>query len=206
MFSLTLNQRVVDQEGSAVDIAENDLIHTAVKGNLASFNQLVILHQDSLFWWAYSLVNDETLAEDITQSTFITAYEKLSAFRSGSFKGWLFTIARNRSYDELRRKKRRPSVSLEDATEEDHNWLETLRDSALLPEDALLVSEQSEMIERMIRNLPEVFQQVVRLIDLEGLDYQDAAKILDLPLGTVKSRLTRARLKLRDMFQQSRWL
>jgi RNA polymerase sigma-70 factor, ECF subfamily len=87
-----------------------------------------------------------------------------------------------------------------------HDQLETAADSALLPEDALLVSEQSEMIERMIRNLPEVFQQVVRLIDLEGLDYQDAAKILDLPLGTVKSRLTRARLKMRSLFEQSRLL
>jgi hypothetical protein len=69
MFSPALNQGVVDQEGSTVDIAENDLIQTAVKGDMASFNQLVILHQDSLYWWAYSLVNDEALAEDITQST-----------------------------------------------------------------------------------------------------------------------------------------
>ena len=170
------------------------------------FSPALTLHQDSLYWWAYSLVNDEALAEDITQSTFITAYEKLSTFRSGSFKAWLFTIARNRSYDELRRKKRRPSVSLEDATDENHGLLETLYDSALLPEDALLVSEQSKMIECMIHSLPEAFQKVVRLIDLEGLDYQDAAKILDLPIGTVKSRLTRARLKMRDMFQQSSWL
>lgn len=206
MFSPALNQGVVDQERSTVDIAENDLIQIAVKGDIASFNQLVMLHQDSLYWWAYSLVNDEALADDITQSTFIAAYEKLSMFRGGSFKAWLFTIARNRSYDELRLKKRHPSVSLEDTTEEGHGWLETLYDSALLPEDSLLVSEQSEMIECMIRNLPEVFQQVVRLIDLEGLDYQDVAKILDLPLGTVKSRLTRARRKMRDMFQQSRWL
>lgn len=206
MFSPALNQGVVDQQRSTVDIAENNLIQTAVKGDIASFNQLVILHQDSLYWWAYSLVNDEALAEDITQSTFITAYEKLRTFRSGSFKAWLFTIARNRSYDELRRKKRRPSVSLEDTKEEGHGWQETLRDSAPLPEDALLVSEQSEIIECIISNLPEVFQQVVRLVDLEGLDYQDVAKILDLPIGTVKSRLTRARLKMRHMFQLSRWL
>jgi len=197
MFSPAMNQAVIDQEVGTNDLAENDLVQSALTGDLDAFNRLVVLHQGSLYWWVYSLVSDEAQAEDITQSTFITAYEKLHTFRGGSFKAWLFTIARNRSYDELRRNKRHPTFSLEEPVEDGHERLELLPDSTPLPEEALLASEQSERIEQMLSRLPDVFQQVVRLIDMEGLDYQNAAKILNLPLGTVKSRLTRARLKIR---------
>lgn len=202
MLSLAIHQRFMDQETGAAHFTEEDLVQSAAKGDLEAFNRLVILHQDSLYWWVVSLVKDEAQAQDITQLAFITAYEKLSTFRKGSFKAWLFTIARNRSYDELRQRKRRPSLSLDDSAEDDRDRLEMLPDSAMPPEAALLASEQSELVERMINSLPDGFQQVVRLIDLEGLDYQDAAKVLDLPLGTVKSRVTRARLKMRGLAEQ----
>ena len=206
MFSPAVNHRIADQEVRAIDFAENELLQSAVTGDLDAFNRLVIQHQNSLYWWVFSLVNDEAQAEDITQSAFITAYEKLHSFRSGSFKAWLFTIARNRSYDELRRKKRRPSFSLDDAGAEDRERFDLLPDGAPLPEEALLASEQSERIDQLIGRLPDAFQQVVRLIDIEGLDYQEAAEILNLPLGTVKSRLTRARMKMRSLFEQARLL
>ena len=193
-------------EVRALQNEETRLIQSAVTGNLAAFNQLVEMYQDSLYWWAFSLVKDEALAEDIVQSTFITAYERLSSFRGGSLKGWLFTIVRNRSYDELRRRKRHPSLSLEEHTEDDLSILELIPDSIPNPEDFLITIEQGEMIDQMLNRLPDAFQQVVRLIDMEGLDYQDAADILGLPLGTVKSRLTRARLKMRYFFQKANWL
>lgn len=206
MFSPTVNQRIADREVHAVKLTEQCLVQHAVTGDLDGFNRLVILHQDSLYWWVFSLVNDEAQAEDITQMTFLTAYEKLHTFRGGSFKAWLFTIARNRSFDELRRRKRLPSFSLEDAGEDDRDLFDLLPDSAPLPEGTLLATEQSEMVEQMLNSLPVAFQQVVRLIDMEELDYQDAAKILGLPLGTVKSRLTRARMKMRSLFEQYRLL
>ena len=193
-------------EVGALYVEETHLIQSAVTGNLAAFNQLVEMHQGSLYWWAYSLVKDEAAAEDIVQSTFITAYERLGSFRGGSFKGWLFTIVRNRSYDELRRRKRHPSLSLEEPSENDLSALELIPDSIPNPEDYLITTEQEELINQMLNQLPDVFQQVVRLIDMEGLDYQETANILGLPLGTVKSRLTRARLKMRYFFQQAKWL
>ncbi len=202
MVASAVNPRVADQEVGAIEAAENDLIQAAVTGDLDAFNHLVILHQDSLYWWVFSLVKDEAQAEDITQLAFFSAYEKLHTFRGGSFKAWLFTIARNRSYDELRQKKRRPSFSLDDAGEDDRDRFDLLSDRALLPEEALLAAEQSERIEQLLSSLPDVFEQVVRLIDIEGLDYQDVAKILDQPLGTVKSRLARARMKMRSLFKQ----
>lgn len=206
MFSSAVNQGSMNQGVETIDLAENKLIQSAVTGNMDAFNRLVVLHQDNLYWWVYSLVKDEAQAEDIAQLTFITAYEKLHSFRSGSFKAWLFTIARNLSYDELRRKKRRPSFSLDTSEDDDLDHMELLPDGAPLPEESLLASEQAEMVERMLSSLPVVFQQVVRLIELEGLEYHDAAKILNLPLGTVKSRLTRARLKMRSLFKHSRLL
>ena len=102
----------------------------------------------------------------------------------------------------MRLKKRRPSFSLDDAGDDDRDQFDLLSDSAPLPEEALLAAEQSVMIEQLLSSLPDVFDQVVRLIDIEGLDYQDAAKILNQPLGTVKSRLARARMKMRSLFKQ----
>lgn len=211
MFSEVMNPRQIDHEmGSAGQgaglPAENEWIRLARNGDMDAFNRLVILHQDSLYGWVVSIVNDEAQADDITQATFITAYEKLSTYRSGSFKAWLFTIARNRSLDELRRRKRRPTFSLDDAGEDDHDRLNLMPDHEPTPEERLLAAEQAEGIERLLGTLPELSQQVLRLIDMEGLDYLDAARVLNLPLGTVKSRLTRARVKLRSLFEDARMM
>ena len=191
------------------EVGKQSLVQSAQSGDLAAFNNLVTLHQDSLYWWAYSLVKDEALAADITQATFITAYQKLGSFRGESIRAWLFRIARNRSIDELRKLKRHPSFSLDGARtndgqgEDDLNFLSILPDRAPLPEEALEARERAQLIEQLIARLPDAFQQVLRLVDMEGLDYQQAAEVLDLPLGTIKSRLTRARLKMRSMLQQS---
>ena len=178
-------------------------IQGAQQGDLSGFNQLVLAHQDGVFRWVVSLVYDDMLAEDITQWTFVTAFEKLSTFRGGSFRAWLFRIARNRSFDEMRRRKNHAAVSLDDSTDSDHDRLEVLPDGSPLPEEELIKIEQAAMIENLLSRLPETFQQTLRLIDMEGMDYQEAADVLGLPLGTVKSRLARARLKIRDSFQKT---
>lgn len=180
-------------------------IDQAQRGNLSAFNDLVLTYQDGLYRWALSLVADEDLAGDLTQATFITAYEKLASFRGGSFRSWLFTIARNRAFDELRRLKRRPTLSLDTSRNDDERELHAvLPDRAPLPEEALLAAERAEHLENMLRSLPVEFQQVLRLVDIEEFDYQEAADTLRLPLGTVKSRLARARLRMRDLLLQAR--
>lgn len=178
---------------------ETQRIRAAQQGEIAAFNRLVLEYQDSVYRWALSLVNDDMLADDITQWTFITAYEKLSSFRGGSFRAWLFRIARNRSFDELRYRRSHASVSLDESPEDDRDPFEWLPDGRSLPEDELVASEQAEKIHRLLNSLPETFQQVLRLIDMEGMVYQEAADVLNLPLGTIKSRLARARLKMRDL-------
>lgn len=192
------------------DLEENEwkTIRAAQAGDLSAFNRLVSAHQDSLYGWALSLVKDPDLAEDIAQATFIAAYEKLSIFRGGSLRAWLFTIARNRSIDEMRRMKRRPVLSLDSAQdgEDEPDLLSFLPGQDPRPEDIYEASEQATMIESMMARLPAPFQQVLRLVDIDEMDYQEAAEVLGLPIGTLKSRLARARFKMRELLVHSGYL
>lgn len=188
-----------NRQAGFVPNRETQLIHAAQQGELSAFNQLVLDYQDGLYRWAISLVNDAMLADDITQWTFVTAYEKLSSFRGGSFRAWLFRIARNRSFDELRYRKSRATVSLDEDPDDGSDRFEVLPDRHLLPEDEVVMREQAIKIETLLKRLPDTFQQVLRLVDMEGMVYQEAADVLNMPLGTVKSRLARARLKMRDL-------
>lgn len=181
--------------------AEACLILAAKQGDLSAFNRLVLAHQDSVYRWAVSLVRDDMMADDITHLTFITAYEKLSTFRGPSMRAWLFTIARNRSIDALRSQKRHRSVPLEDdATDEEHGvLLSMLPADDPTPEEAVIRGEVEDGLVRLLDRLPLPYRQVLELVDLAEMDYQEAADVLSLPLGTVKSRVARARLKLREM-------
>jgi len=196
------------QDGSSLGMSswmetipdESDLIQSARGGNLAAFNRLVLTYQDRLYGWVFSLVKDESLADDLTQAAFILAYEKLNTFRGGSFRAWLFKIGRNLSFDELRRKKRHPWISLDEPLVEGgtRGLLDLIPDPGQSPEWAVEKAEQAAWVNQLLQRLPEGFQQALRLVDMEGMDYQEAAEVLGLPLGTVKSRVSRARWKFRS--------
>lgn len=176
------------------------LIQEARNGDLNAFNRLVLAYQDMAYHLAMRMLSDPDQAEDVTQTAFLSAYRHLSSFRGGSFKAWVMRMVTNACYDELRRRQRHPSTPLEPLDDEDEtiespSWL---ADDGLSPEEQLEQKELDRAIQRCLQQLDEEFRAVVVFIDLQGMDYQEVAEILGKPLGTVKSRLARARLKLRD--------
>jgi RNA polymerase sigma-70 factor (ECF subfamily) len=181
-------------------VDEIALIQAARDGDLDSFNRLVLAYQDLVYNHAFRMMGEEESADDATQNTFISAYNHLSSFRGGSFKAWLLRIVTNACYDELRRRKRRPTVPLEpldDAGEEveSASWMVDPKDR---PEEQVEQAELQRAIQHCLDNLPGDFRSTVIMVDIQGLDYFEAAQAIGKPIGTIKSRLARARLRLRD--------
>ena len=182
---------------------ETGLIEAAQHGDLDAFNRLVLAYQNMVYNQAYRVVGDMDVAEDASQDAFIIAFRKLGTYRGGSFKAWLLRIVTNLCYDELRRRKRRPTTPLEPMDHDDDEiesprWLS---DPSETPEQTAERVELAKAIQYCLNGLPPDFRAIVTLVDIQGLDYSEAAQALDRPLGTVKSRLARARTRLRDCLQ-----
>lgn len=180
---------------------ETKLALAAQQGDLDAFNRLVLVYQDMAYNLAYRMLSDEAAAEDATQMAFISAYRNLKGYRGGSFRSWIMRIVTNQCYDELRRFKKHPTVPLESCNCEDKEDIESshwLADDSNSPEEAYARAELDRAIQHCLNNLPEDFRSVVILVDLEGQNYHDTASIINKPLGTVKSRLARARTHLQE--------
>ena len=172
------------------------LIDSAKRGNVQAFNTLILHYQDAAYNFALRMMGDPASAEDATQKAFISAYKALNRFQHGNFKGWLFRIVNNKCLDALRSQKRRPEPSIDELTEENDSP-GFLRDESASPEDQMMSGETVDAIQSCLLGLPEAQRSVVVLCDVEGYDYQEIANILDVSLGTIKSRINRARRKLR---------
>jgi RNA polymerase sigma factor (sigma-70 family) len=194
--------------GKIAGMDEPALIRDAQHGDLDAFNRLVLAYQDALYNTALRILGDEDLAADATQEAFISAFRALNSFRGGSFKAWLLRTVTNACYDELRRKKRRPTTPLEPETDdgEDVESPRWLADPSASPEEQLEREELEHAIQHCLDNLPADFRTVVVLADIQGLDYTEVASAARVPLGTIKSRLARARLRLRECLQAFREL
>lgn len=180
---------------------EQALITSARKGDARAFNQLVVRYQSMAYNVAYRILNDPDAAADATQDAFFSAFKAMRKFRGGSFKAWILRIVTNACYDQLRVKQRRPTSSLDNLpVEADHT--NYLRDPAEQPDEYVERRELNQMIQDAIATLPVEQRAVVVLSDVQGLNYREIAATLDLSLGTVKSRLSRARAKLRDHLVQ----
>jgi RNA polymerase sigma-70 factor (ECF subfamily) len=181
-------------------VDEIALIQAAKTGDLDSFNRLVLVYQDMVYSHAYRIIGEEESADDATQTTFISAYNHINSFRGGSFKAWLLRIVTNACYDELRRRKRRPTVPLEplDDTGEEVESAHWMVDPGDQPEDQIQRVELQRAIQHCLDRLPDEFRTTVVLVDIQGLDYFETSQAIGKPIGTIKSRLARARLRLRD--------
>jgi len=189
----------------SLTIDESALIAQSKKGDLDAFNCLVLSYQDQAYNLALRMLGDQPSAEDVVQDSFIKAYKKLHAFRGGSFRAWILRITTNNCLDVLRRQKRTPTLPLnpinEDSVEEQESpyWL---ADDSPSAEEKVIQKELGDVIQRCLQQLPEDFRAVVVLVDVQGLNYQEAAKVVKSPLGTIRSRLARARQRLQKCLQR----
>ena len=180
---------------------ETYLIQQAQQGDVGAYNTLVLHYQDAVYNVAYRIMGEPGAAADASQEAFISAYKALSRFRGGSFKSWLMRIVTNACYDELRRRKRRPQSSLDQIAETYESSPLLVSQGELGPEESQQWAEVIGAIGRCLEELPDEQRVATVLRDVEGYDYSEIAEIMASTLGTVKSRLSRARAKLRDCLQ-----
>ncbi|NOZ04840.1 MAG: sigma-70 family RNA polymerase sigma factor [Chloroflexi bacterium] len=178
---------------------EQSLIAAAQQGDLTAFNSLVEQYQQGVFNTAYRVLLDADAAADATQDAFLSAYRAIGKFRGGSFRAWLLRIVTNACYDQLRAKKRRPTASLDALllSPDDPGPFVTERTQDN-PLDQAMRVELRDVIHAGLRTLPPDQRLAVVLSDIQGFKYQEIAAIMDVSTGTVKSRLSRGRAKLRD--------
>lgn len=184
---------------------ESLLILAASKGDLDAFNDLVLKYQDLIFSRAYDLLGDCHSAEDAAQESFLRAFQNIRTFQGCSFRAWLFKIVTNLCYDEMRKYQRHPIISL--SSEE--NAREGMESPTLLADPSCAVQglvEQSELLEIVngfLGELPEMYRDPITLIDFHDLNYSEAAELLEIPMGTLKSRLARARFQMKEKLQRT---
>ncbi len=181
---------------------ERRLVEIAQRGDVESFNELVRLFEGRVYNICYRMLGDADSAADAAQDAFLSAFRNLRSFRGGSFRSWMLRIATNTSYDVLRVRKRRPSVSLDiEADDESASSPLQIADTAESPDDFAQRRELAAAIQDGLTALPDEQRIVLILSDIQGLAYEEIAQITNSNLGTVKSRLSRGRARLREVLK-----
>lgn len=204
--------KILTEEKSDSRVAENiaafdetSLIERCQQGQVEAFGQLVTAYQDRTYNVVMRMGNSPEDAEEITQEAFLKAFEKIATFKGGStFYTWLFRIATNLAISRRRRAKKISFYSLSGTSESADSDLANARTSELAakrvttPDESALKAETTKRIEAALAELDDSYRIVVVLRDIEGMDYSMIANVLELPPGTIKSRLHRARGLLRE--------
>jgi RNA polymerase sigma-70 factor (ECF subfamily) len=178
-------------------------IQAARLGDEWAFGSLVEQYRTGAERLAQQILRTEEAAADAVQEALIKAYRAMPRFQDGNFRSWFMRIVTNTCYDHLRRQKRRAAVSLDDSVDWSHSDVPaSMLANITNPETVALQNESMTCLLRAIDELPHWHRSVVLLVDVHGYDYNEAAELLGLPLGTIKSRLSRARSTLRDTLVQ----
>ena len=189
--------RQSEPEGEAGNSDDLRLIEEAKSGNLDAFNQIVSRYQQQIIIHCTGILRDASLAEDVTQETFIRAWRSLSSFHGTSLRAWLMRIATNRCLDILRQRTRQATDSLDaQLTEPTPVWSTQIQDQS--PEERSEQIDLARNLERALDNLPDEQRIALLMSDVLGYDYHEIATITGSAIGTVKSRISRARAKLRQ--------
>lgn len=182
---------------------EASVVERAAGGDRGAFTQLMEHYQSACYGLAWRLLGNEDQAADATQEAFVHAYRAIATYRGGIFRSWLLRITANASYDILRRAQRRPASPLPDPAEGEPDLADA---SAANPVREAARSELYRHLEVALKRLPEDQRTAVVLCDVYGMDYSEVASMTDSALGTVKSRIHRGRLRLRELLAPHREL
>ena len=177
---------------------EPELITRSQDGDLQAFNLLVERYQNRLYGLSYRMLGDADAAADATQDAFLSAYRHIRRYRGGSFVASLLRITTNACYDQLRARRRRPQTSLDDFDHDADEAPRQFTDPGEAPDERAQRAELAREIERQLATLPDDQRLAVILSDIQGYSYEEIATATGWPLGTVKSRLSRGRMHLRD--------
>lgn len=179
-----------------VEQSDAELVRSTLCGNKTAYNTLVLRYQRQVYNLAYRMLGNAEDSGDLVQDTFIRAYGALASFRQdASFLTWLYKIASNLCIDQLRSRKTRSAISLDSEREEGREPANEARCNA--PEDMAVRGAVQEVVHHAIQNLPERYRQVVVMRHLQDMSVEEIAQALELPTGTVKTHLFRAREMLR---------
>ncbi len=182
---------------------EAAVIARAAAGDRTAFTQLMEHYQSACYGLAFRVLGDPDRAADATQDAFVHAYNAIGSYRGGVFRSWLMRITANASYDILRRQQRRPTTALPDPEE---TGFELPDLASISPVEAAARSELYRHLEAALRLLPADQRIAVVLCDVYGMDYNEVATMTESALGTVKSRIHRGRLRLRELMAEHREL
>jgi len=186
------------------DNAKNDfqLVQKAKAGSQKAFADLMQRYKDSIYFMSLKMVNNKEDAMDITVETFAKAFEKLDKYQPEyAFSTWLFRVATNNCIDFLRKKKLN-TVSIDNMIDEDDDRPMQIKSDTLNPEESSIKKQQSEELKLLIESLPPRYRNLLTLRYFDELSYEEIAQQLDLPLGTVKAQLFRAKYLLGNIINR----
>lgn len=179
---------------------EERLISRAASGDSAAFSELMSIHERRMYAVALRMCTNREDAQDCLQDAMLRIYRSIASFKGqSSFSTWVYRITMNTCLDELRRRKSRGSTSLDSLLE--NGWSPS--DDGGMPEKHALASEQRRMLNRAIAELPEDMRSAIVLRDVQGFAYDEIAEMLETNIGTVKSRISRGREKLRQILKEN---
>lgn len=179
-------------------MTDNELIERCKHGDREAFTKIMEKYQNIMFGMAYNILSDYQDAEDAVQETFIKAYKSISSFKGQSaFTTWLYVICRNACNDILRKRQKHSNVTSVDLEDSEDSSIREIKSDEPTPEECMEMSETQALVRDGINALKPEYKEVIVLSDMQELSYEEISAILKIPVGTVKSRLNRARSALR---------
>ncbi len=190
---------------STEKLSDHQLIEATKQGDESAFGEIMRRYRNPITNYIYRFLNDYEEAVDLAQETFVRVYFALDRYHTDyAFSTYVYRIATNLAISEIRKRKRRKLLSLTGLFQFDNEDAQDFNppDEKLLPDENLIENEQSRLISKAIATLPEKYRAPIVLRDVEGRSYEEIAQILELGLGTTKSRISRARGLLREKLEK----